>query len=212
MFGKINKNKSVEGNIKGNSLVPWLRHVCILRTHVREEKAAAMLLRIGVHRCVHPRQDGGRSWPETDSSWTHQYYSVQERYTPKGTMEKGGSNTQDQRKSFTRETERGVHRWLPPSHKQTAGREFTTKKKRLAKKEKGEGKERERERGREGFLLFRARRCLIRLTAKQPRRGLIKKGMSWFDYCISDSRACTRCVVNFRLSRYLPGIVPRVGY
>jgi len=62
-------------------------------------------------------------------------------------MEKGGSNTQDQRKSFTRETERGVHRWLPPSHKQTAGREFTTKKKDLPRKRKGKGK---REKEREG--------------------------------------------------------------
>jgi len=153
--------------------------VCILRTHVREEKAAAMLLRIGVHRCVHPRRVGGRSWPETDSSWTHQYYSVQARYTPKGTMEKGG-HTRSAEKLHKRNRKRNVHRWLPPSHEQTAGREFTTKKKDSSRKRKKGGGERERERERDGkgFLLFRAQRCLIRLTAKQPRRGLIKKGMN----------------------------------
>lgn len=71
MFGrKINRNKSVGGNIKGSSLVPWLRHVCILRTHVREEETQRCIASVCVD--VHSWQDGGRSGPETDSPWTHQ--------------------------------------------------------------------------------------------------------------------------------------------
>jgi len=101
---------------------------------------------------------------------------VQERYTPKGMMGKEESGAQGRKK---REGERSeVHRGF--RHPKSKQRDANLQRKRDSSKERKReiGKERERQTERDlPFLLFRARRCLIRLTAKQPRRGLIKKGI-----------------------------------
>lgn len=149
MFGrKINKNKSVGGNIKESSLSSPEYDTCILhiRTCARRSRAAlrcvalrgVALRRISVRRCAPAAKRQQVRSKNSDSSWTH--YSVQERYITKGTTVKGRPNVQEQERYLMREKERQVHRGFryPVSKQRDANLQREKRKQREKKREMNE--------------------------------------------------------------------------
>lgn len=105
-------------------------------------------------------------WPGTDSPWTHQCIIACEKgiYPRKGELGEGGRESDIE---AAEEPHERVHRGF--RHPISKQRDVNLQRKK---------KETRHERERKSFSIapVRAWRCLIRLTAKQPRRGLIKKG------------------------------------